>query len=363
MAPSGRMSFRSTTSSIRNWSALVGITFGIFTSPHLLHADEKDPVSFSAFLDTTIAHDFNHLPTRYRPYTTQPYYTDEGALNLGFVDATLQTERVHGRVAAQYGSSVIANYAGEPDEFFRYVQEAYGGVNVTPDWQVDAGIFFSHIGQESWISRNDYNVSRSLIADYSPYYQTGVRSIHELSEKWHLELHIVRGWQNISDDREPCYGTQIAYKPSNDTRIAYNTFIGNEDGTRFFNDVGISHSFTSKLGITSSFDLGSQSREGESRAWWYGWAIIPHYKVNETVAVATRVEQYADPHQVILQSLSNRSFNATSLSANIDVTLLTDLIWRNEYRVYVSHRDLFPRREGFSASDSFVVTSLIYSLR
>lgn len=357
------MSRRTTTSAIRTCSALVGITLGIFISADPLHADEKDPVTFSAFLDTTIAHDFNHLPTRYRPYTTQPYYTDEAALNLGFVDATLQTEHVHGRIAAQYGSSVIANYAGEPDEFFRYVQEAYGGVNVTRDWQVDAGIFFSHIGQESWISRNDYTVSRSLIADYSPYYQTGVRSIHELSEKWHLELHIVRGWQNISDDREPCYGTQIAYKPSNDTRIAYNTFIGNEDGTRFFNDVGISHSFSSKFGITSSFDLGAQSREGDSRAWWYGWAIIPHYKVNETVAVATRVEQYADPHQVILQSLSDRSFNATSLSANIDITLLTDLIWRNEYRVYVSHRDLFPRREGFSASDSFVVTSLIYSLR
>ena len=363
MAPFSPMSYRPIISDIRYWSALVGLALGICTFPSLSHAEDKDPVTFSAFLDTTIAHDFNHLPTRYRPYTTQPYYTDEGALNLGFVDATLHTERVHGRVAAQYGSSVIANYAGEPDEFFRYVQEAYGGINVTQDWQIDAGIFFSHLGQESWISRNDYNVSRSLIADYSPYYQTGVRSIHELSEKWHLELHVVRGWQNISDDREPCYGTQIAYKATADTRIAYNTFIGNEDGARFFNNVGISHWLTSKFGISSSFDLGVQSRDGESRAWWYGWAIIPHYKVNDTVAVATRVEQYADPHQVILQSLSDRSFNATSLSANIDITLLTDLVWRNEYRAYISHRDLFPRREGFSASDSFVVTSLIYSIR
>jgi hypothetical protein len=357
------MSYRPITSGIRYWSYLLGFAFGLCVCPYPSLADDKEPVSFSAFLDTTIAHDFNHLPTRYRPYTTQPYYTDEAALNLGFVDATLQTERVHGRIAAQYGSSVIANYAEEPDEFFRYIQEAYGGVNVTKDWQIDAGIFFSHIGQETWISRDNYTVSRSIIADYSPYYQTGIRSIHELSDKWHVELHVVRGWQNISDEREPCYGTQIAYKPTADTRIVYNTFIGNENGARFFNDVGINHSFTSKFGISSSFDVGTQARDNESNAWWYGWAIIPHYKVNDTVAVATRVEQYADPHQVILQSLSDRSFNATSLSANIDITILTDLIWRNEYRAYVSHRELFPRREGFSASDSFVMSSLIYSIR
>lgn len=50
---------------------------------------ENGSVTFSGYIDTNIAHDFNHLPTRVRPYTTQPSYTDEASLNLGYVDATL----------------------------------------------------------------------------------------------------------------------------------------------------------------------------------------------------------------------------------------------------------------------------------
>jgi|LauGreDrversion4_2_1035121.scaffolds.fasta_scaffold02519_15 hypothetical protein len=331
--------------------------------PYLAFGEPSEPLSFGGFVDTYIAHDFNHLPTRYRPYTTQPYYNDEGALNLGYVDAVLATERFHGRLAVQYGSSVIANYADEPHEFMRYLQEAYGGISISDTWKIDAGIFFSHLGMESWISRDDYTPSRSLVADYSPYYQTGVRSIHEVSKQLHLEFHIVRGWQNISDDREPCYGTQIAYSPSEDLRLIYNTFIGDEDGTRVFNNFVIKSSLTEDFGIDSSFDLGAQNRHDESRAWWHGWAIVPHYRINNTYAIAGRVERYDDPHQIMIQTLSGKSFNTTGLSLNLDTTIIPNLIWRNEYRVFLSTQDVFPRHQSFSASDSFVMTSLIYSLR
>lgn len=341
------------------WSAV--LVLGGISLP--ARAQDQDPIHASAFVDTTIAHDFNDLPTRYRPYTTQPYYNNEGALNLGFVDATLSTERYHGRLALQYGSSVIANYADEPDEFVRYFQEAYGGISLSDTWRIYAGIYFSHIGMESWISRNDYTIGRSLIADYSPYYQSGVYSDHDISDRLHVELHVIRGWQNISEDQDPCYGTQIAYDLTPQTKVLHNTFIGDEDGLRIFNDFIVRHSFTKAFGIAAAFDVGAQNRSEESRAWWYGWSIIPHYTVNDTVSIAGRVEQYADPHQVILQSLSDQSFNATSLSANIDITVLTDLKWRNEYRAYVSSRELFPNDGGFSTADNLITTSLIYTLR
>jgi hypothetical protein len=325
--------------------------------------EPSSPLSIGGFVDTYIAHDFNHLPTRYRPYTTQPYYSDEFALNLGFVDATLSTERFHGRLALQYGSSVIANYAAEPHEFMRYFQEAYGGVSITDSWKLDAGVFASHIGLETWISRDNATPSRSLVADYSPYYQTGVRSIHEVSKQVHLELHLLRGWQNISDDRNLCYGTQIAYSPTDTFRVIYNTFVGDEDGTRVFNNIVIKHAVTEAFGVSSSFDLGAQNRHDESRAWWHGWTIIPQYRINDTYAIAGRVERYDDPDQVMIQTLSGKSFNATGLSVNLDTTIIPNLIWRNEYRVFLGTHDVFPRHESFSASDSFVMTSLMYSVR
>ncbi len=50
---------------------------------------EKESVTFSGYIDTNIAHDFNHLPKLDRPYTTQPYFTYRASLNLGYVDATI----------------------------------------------------------------------------------------------------------------------------------------------------------------------------------------------------------------------------------------------------------------------------------
>lgn len=326
-------------------------------------SEDKEPLTASAFIDTTIAHDFNRLPTRYRPYTTQPYYNNEGALNLGFVDAELSTERYHGRLAIQYGSSVIANYADEADEFVRYFQEAYGGIKISDTWHVDAGIYFSHIGMESWISRDDYTVGRSIICDYSPYYQSGIRSVHDISERLHIELHLLRGWQNISNNSDPSLGTQVAYDLTPRTTVVYNTFIGNEHGLRVYNDFVLRHAFSRRFGVAAAFDLGAQNRSEESRAWWYGWSIIPHYSINDTLAVAGRVEQFSDPQQVVLQSFSNEAFNATSLSANIDISLLKDLVWRSEYRAYVSSRDLFPDGGGFSTTDNVVTTSIIYTLQ
>jgi hypothetical protein len=341
------------------WTLCLGVALA---HSHMALAESPEEISFSAYVDTYYAHDFNHLPTRYRPYTTQPYYTDEAALNLGYVDTKVDTGTYHGRLAVQYGSSVIANYAGEPHEFFRYLQEAYAGIDVSKRLVIDAGSFFSHIGMETWISRDNYTPSRSLMADYSPYYQTGARAIYQVSDAMSAQLHLVRGWQNMSDNADPALGTQLSYSTCESLTLTHNTLITNVHGTRVFNNFIVDARFTPAFGIKGSYDLGIQERRDESTALWRGWAIIPHYTINDTFAVAGRVEQFYDPHGVVLQSLSGLSFDATGLSVNLDTTLTPGLVWRNEYRVFMATNDVFPRREEFSGSDSFVGTSLQWSI-
>lgn len=327
-----------------------------------LRAESPEEITFSGYVDTYYAHDFNHLPTRYRPYTTQPYYSDEVALNLGYVDVKVDTGTYHGRLAAQYGSSVIANYAGEPDEFFRYIQEGYAGLDIGERLVIDAGIFFSHIGVENWVSRDNYTPSRSLIADYSPCYQTGVRIKYQISKPLSAHLHIVRGWQNMSASTDPALGTQLSYILNDTVTFTHNTLTTYIDGTRVFNDFIVKAQFTEAFGVQASYDLGIQERPDDTTALWRGWAITPHYTINTMFAVAGRVEQFYDPHGVVVESLSGSSFNATGLSVNLDTTLLPGLVWRNEYRAFISTNDVFPRRDGFSASDSFICTSLQWSV-
>jgi hypothetical protein len=122
-------------------------------------------------------------------------------------------------------------------------------------------------------------------------------------------------------------------------------------------------SITASFGIDAAYDLGIQQRRDQDTALWQGWSIIPHYAVNSRVALAGRVEYYSDPHQVIVKSLSSQSFNATGLSANIDYKITPALTWRNEYRVFFSTHEVFPRHTGFSYSDSVVTSSIAYTVQ
>ncbi len=326
-------------------------------------AEDLPTATVSGFIDASMAHDFNSPPTRYRSYTTQPYYTDEPALNLGYVDATLQSERYRGRLALQYGSSVIANYTSEPEIAARYFQEAYVGLQISESLSVDVGIFLSHIGFESWISRDNFTASRSLVADYSPYYQSGVRSTYTFSTSLQGTVYLLRGWQNISGDRDPALGTQLDYKANDSTTLIHNTFIGNEHGTRTLNNFIIKHAVITDVDLVASYDIGTQARRNDSNALWNGFSVVSQYRLNKEYAAAFRIERYSDPHNAIVKTPLGRAFNTTGVSANIDYAITPALVWRTEYRAFIATRDIFPRHDSLSPSDSFVLVSLLYTIK
>jgi len=334
------------------------------TSPALCD-DRNEPsetlISYSGFLDGTFAHDWNELPTRTRPYTTQPYYSDEVALNLGYVDAVLNSSDYHGRLALQYGSSVVANYRAEPEQFFRYIQEAYLGSELADGLTLDVGVFFSHIGMETWISRDNINLGRSLIAENSPYYQSGARLLYSLSRHVKTELYLVRGWQNISADAHPALGTRVAFAPSPDLTIQHSTFVGNVSGGRLFNHVGFTSRINPRVKLIGGYDLGLQERRDDKTAVWHGWALSAQYLATKSLAIGWRIERYSDPARVIIQSLSSSSFSSVGISINLDYRMTSDLVWRNEYRAFVGAQAVFPHGDGFRDTDAVLTTSLQYS--
>ncbi len=76
-----------------------------------------------------------------------------------------------------------SNYAGEPTKgsvsgpsLARIIQEAVVGLRLRQNVWVDAGVFYAHMGMESWASRDNPTYTRSLVADYSPYYRVASSS-------------------------------------------------------------------------------------------------------------------------------------------------------------------------------------------
>ena len=64
-------------------------------------------------------------------------------------------------------------------------------------------MFFAHTGLEGWITRDNLTYTRSLIAEFSPYYEAGAKLTWTASPEVTAQLDILNGWQNISNYNTP----------------------------------------------------------------------------------------------------------------------------------------------------------------
>ena len=360
----------SSSSAIR--SAL-GFWIGLFALPSIAqHAPftplndllGNDFVSLNGFIDTDVAYDFNDFRPRSRTYLTQPSRDREAQINLAFVDAKLSTENVRGRLALQGGSSVDVNYSAEPEQGVRYIQEGSLGYALSNDLWIDAGIYSSHIGAESFISRDNWSYTRLLASEFSPYYQSGAKLSYSASSALTFQLHFINGWQNASEfNGRNALGTQVAYQWDNGVTLTHNTFVGKEaEGTRFFNDIVIKSPLVGAFEFAGLIDIGDQQRISGNHDQWYSWALLARYTVDDALKWSARVEQYLDPENVIVSTPNSTGFKTIGGSVGVDYEIAPALWWRTEYRAFIGESRLFPsKRSSTKRSDQFVVTSLSYS--
>ncbi|MGZ3709107.1 MAG: outer membrane beta-barrel protein, partial [Bdellovibrionota bacterium] len=281
-------------------------------------AKKDDPdklnVVFGAFVDTYYGYDFNSPPNIDRTlqngnlFGTQFIRNNEFNINLAYVDAKLTSDRLRGRLALQAGTSVQANYAGEsaglgvvkgpvPAEF---LQEAVAGYRIADGLWIDGGIFFSHIGFESFISRENWNYTRSMMSEYSPYYQAGVKLSYQFNPAWSGQFLILNGWQNIYDiDAGKALGMEVSYAPSDRLTLTYNNILVFGSLSRFFNDFISRFNLTDNFQIAGLFDIGIQPTPSGVFPWYTG-AILTKWQIIPLISLGARAEFYIDRNQVIV---------------------------------------------------------------
>lgn len=332
---------------------------------------EGPVVTFGAFVDAYYAYDFGRPPDGDRVYTTQPARSEEFNVNLGFIEAKLAGDRVRGRVALQAGTSVQSNYAGEPTrgdvsgpDVARFIQEAVGGVRVREGLWLDAGIYFSHIGQEVWISRDNPTYTRSFTADFTPYYQAGVKLSWQPTPTLSAQLNVVNGWQNISENNtSKAVGVRVEWQAAPGLLLGYDNFIGNEQpdslpsATRVFNEV------FARLTVRDGTELWATANLGvEDGDTWYSVTLVGRQRLGRAVSISARLERYADPDQVIVLTGSPSGFEAWGASVGVDVGIAGRALWRTELRGMSTGEPLLPdgdaplRNEGGVAVSSLAIT-------
>jgi len=358
--------------SVARWWTVAAMLAAALPAPLLGQSDTTLHVTWSGFVDTYYAYDFDTPAGIDRAFTTQAARHNEFNVNLAFAGVTLTGDRVRGRLALQAGTSVQANYAGEPTigavsgpSVSRNIQEATAGVRLGTGLWMDAGIYFSYIGAESWISRDNPTYTRSLVAEYTPYYLSGAKLTWQRpGSPVTVQVHVMNGWQNISETNgAKAVGGRVDWQVTPRVSVAYANFFGNEQPdslpsrTRIFNQVlgKVALGSTGDGYVQGQVDVGHQG----SSDWW-GWVVAAHLPVRPRVAVAARIEAYQDPDQVVLATGTPNGFHGAGASLGLDVAVPGGALWRVEARVLHTTSDLFPKNgaPASSPTDGLLVSSL-----
>ncbi len=325
-------------------------------------------VRLNGFVDTYYAFDFTRPADGERRFTTQPVRHDEVNVNLAWIGVTVERERMRARLAMQAGTSVQVNYASEPrngatsgPDLSQLLQEAVVGYRLADKVWIDGGVYSSYIGLEGWTSADNPTYTRSLVAEYTPYYLSGAKLTWIATPRLTAQLHVMNGWQNISENnRSKAIGARLDYAVSPALTVTYANFVGNEaprgstGAVRVFNQV-MARGTTGSLQWQGQVDLGQQAG---SR--WHGLVAIVRRSVTPRVTLVGRVERYADPDQVIITTSRPDGFTGNGASAGVDVQLDGGLRWRSELRGTRTNEALYP--EGPAAppvrTNGVLVTSL-----
>lgn len=335
-------------------------------------------VNFGAFVDTYYAWDAGQPATFDRPFTTQPARHNELNVNLAFLEARLSGERIRGRLAVQAGTSVQSNYAAEPStgsisgaQLARIIQEAVVGYRLTPALWVDAGIYAGFIGNESFISRDNPTYTRSLLADYTPYFLTGARLSWQASKAVAAQVHVVNGWANISENNDgKGVGVRVDWSATPRLVLSGTFYAGNEQPDtlpsrlRLYPQALVRWQPSDAWTFWGTVDVGVQAVPGGGNDTWWGFSAIGQHVLSDRLRVSARIERLADPDQVVVTTGVPYGFETWGASVGLDVVLERRLLWRNELRGFTSADPVWPEagEPSRSTTSGFLVTSLALTI-
>lgn len=327
------------------------------------------------YLDTYYSYDFSQPASHEKAaFLFNHNRHNEVAINLALASLSYTTERIRGTLGLMTGTYAHYNLSTEPS-VWRYLFEANAGVRLSASqnlW-VDAGVLPSHIGFESAISKDCWTLTRSILAENSPYFETGARlSYTNPNEKWYLAVLLLNGWQRITrppGNNTPAFGTQLRFSPSEKLSFNWSTFGGNDKPDsarqqRWFSNLYAVWQLTDQWGLTFGLDQGREQQDPGAARFnnWYSPVAILRYR-KKGWAVAARAEYYSDKAGVIVPLVNAQPFQMQGYSLNLDRAIGTKALWRIEWRMFRNSQPYFEKTGGLSTTNHLLTTSLAVDFR
>ena len=332
---------------------------------------QKPVLSLTGFVDAYYVYDFNRPASGFRqPFLYNHNRHNEFNLNLGLIRFNIEHPKYRANLALQTGTYVNDNYAAEPG-FLKNVFDANIGLalNSKNTLWLDAGIFgSSHIGFESALSIDNLTLTRSLPAENSPYFISGVKLSFSPNDNWELAALVINGWQRIQRvDKNSLlsFGTQVNYHPTNRLTLNWSTFIGTDDPDstrrmRYFNNFYGLFQISERIALITGFDIGFQQREKGSGRYdlWLSPVVIAQYAMNSYWHTAFRAEYYQDKTGIMIPTGTENGFKTAGFSLNVDYLPTPLIACRLEARLLHSKDKVFKIRDSFTNQNFILAASV-----
>jgi hypothetical protein len=146
-------------------------------SPHFAFSQiNKDSIHFSGYTEIYFAQDQHNWNDHQRPdFLYSHTSTNHAALNAAVLDFKYSSERIKTQLSLVEGTYANKVTSAEPIGFGAlYVGNISYKLSARENFWLQAGVIPSHIGLESAIGFSNLSLSRSLAAENSPYYESGI---------------------------------------------------------------------------------------------------------------------------------------------------------------------------------------------
>lgn len=328
----------------------------------------KKAFSFSGYGEVYYSYDFANPADRDKPsFIYNHKRHNEVNVNLVYAKANYYKNNLRANLAIMFGNYAHYNLASEPI-WAQFIYEANIGAKISKKhnlW-IDAGILPSHIGFESAVSADCPTLTRSILAENSPYYETGVKlSYITPNDKLYAAALILNGWQRIKIPQgfnRPAYGIQLTFTPSSKLKFNYSNFLGSYlpdsmKNFRLFHNLYAIYQPLSYLQITAGFDLGTDFFPTKNYSW-YSPVLIIRGTIKKRFALAYRIEYYADKHETMITTNIGKGFNVLGNSLNFDCQINKYLLWRIEGKAYYATTPIFSLAKKESNFNYSITTAL-----
>ena len=241
----------------------------------------------SIMIDANYTHSFNNPNDNTVVGSTALARNNEMQISSANLGGEFNYEGARGKIMLQFGtrSTVIPRndysvYRGQYqlDNVYRYLSEAYAGYHFNKWYgiNVDAGMFMSYLGLNSYYQVENWEYQASFTSDNTPWFFNGVRVQIFPTKTLKIEGWLINGWQSYGKfNSMPGIGGNLTWCPNEAVKLLTNDYYGTDaaglkNRVRFHSDNSLLIRYfnrpkskgISKVAFSSTFDVGFENGDG-----------------------------------------------------------------------------------------------------